>query len=112
MKATHGMVRMGTKIGAAVGVVAFLAFGLIPAFYFGSYGALTVMSHLMGSPLEPSVLVRVATAFGILLGIACTGFLSIVVGSILGTTVGYAAEAVASAAREKAPEETAQVKAE
>lgn len=112
MKGKNTIVRMGTKIGATVGAILFLAFGIIPAFYFGSYGALVVMSHLLGGPLEPSILLRVATAVGIILGITCTGFMSIVVGSILGTVGGYAAEGVANALREKAHEtEAAEAKA-
>jgi len=30
--------KVGTKIGAGLGVLAFLVFGIIPGFYFGSYG--------------------------------------------------------------------------
>jgi len=34
------MISMGTKIGAILGGVVFIIFGLIPGFYFGSYTAL------------------------------------------------------------------------
>ena len=107
---TKGKVRMGTKIGAAVGAVGFLAFGIIPGFYFGSYGTLVLMSHLFGGPLQATVLLRVATAVGILMGITCVGFMSIVAGAVLGTAAGYMAEAVSAALKEKAPAETAEVK--
>jgi hypothetical protein len=49
------------------------------------------------------VLLRVATAAGIIMGITCVGFMSIVVGSILGTAVGYAAVAVTRPLREAGP---------
>ncbi|MCL5978630.1 MAG: hypothetical protein M1147_11055 [Nitrospirae bacterium] len=94
MKARKEMVRMGTKIGAALGGVAFLIFGLIPGFYFGSYGSLIVLKHLMGGPIEPTLLVRMAVAVGILLGIVCVASVSIVVGAIGGTAMGYIVEAL------------------
>ena len=75
MKAKRGLVRMGTKVGAAVGVIGFLAFGIIPGFYFGSYGTIVLMSHLFGGPLQATALLRVATAAGIILGITCVGFM-------------------------------------
>ena len=113
MKARKDMVRMGTKVGAAFGVIAFLVLGIIPGFYFGSYGTLVLLNHLFGGPLEATVLVRVAIGGGIILGIACVASVSIVVGAILGTIVGYASEAVANILKAKAPAaENASVKAE
>ncbi|MBF0558096.1 MAG: hypothetical protein HQL08_04895 [Nitrospirae bacterium] len=113
MKARKEMVRMGTKIGAALGGVVFLALGLLPGFYFGSYGALVVLKHLMGGPVEPTVLVRMIMAVGIMLGIVCIASVSIVIGSILGTAMGYAIEAVTehAEAKEGATEAEAAVKA-
>lgn len=105
MKARKEMVRMGTKIGAALGGVAFLIFGLIPGFYFGSYGSLIVLRHLMGGPVEPTVLVRMFVAVGILLGIVCVASVSIVVGSIAGTAMGYLVEALTSPKEVKEAEE-------
>jgi hypothetical protein len=93
MKTRDNMVRIGTKIGAGIGVIAFLVFGIIPGFFFGSYGSLIVISHLMGGPVEPTLIVRVVMAVGILLGIACVASVSIVSGAILGTGVGYLIEA-------------------
>ena len=92
MKARKEMVRMGTKIGATIGGVVFLAFGLLPGFYFGSYGALVVLKHLMGGPVEATVLVRMIIAMGIMLGVVCMASVSIVVGSIVGTALGYVTE--------------------
>ena len=101
MKARKEMVRMGTKIGATIGGVVFLAFGLLPGFYFGSYGALVVLKHLMGGPVEPSVIVRMVVAVGIMLGVACIASISIVVGSILGTGLGYMVETLTSRSEAK-----------
>ena len=111
MKARQETVRMGTKIGATLGGVAFLIFGLVPGFYFGSYGALVVMKHLMGGPVEPTVIVRMIVAVGIMLGIVCIGSVSIVVGSIVGTALGYLVEAVAAPVEAKeSTEATIEVK--
>ena len=104
MKVRKEMVRMGTKVGAAVGVVAFLAFGVVPGFYFGSFGTLVLLNHLFGGPLQATVLVRALTAVGIIVGIACVGSVTIVVGAIFGTAVGYLSEALTRPAAEKTPE--------
>jgi hypothetical protein len=94
MKARKEMVRVGTKIGAAIGGIVFLAFGLLPGFYFGSFAALVVLQHLMGGPVEPSVIVRMIIAVGIMLAIVCIASVSIVIGSIVGTAMGYMVEAL------------------
>ena len=52
------------------------------------------MKHLMGGSIEPTVIVRMVVAVGILLGIVCVASVSIVLGSIVGTAFGYAAEAI------------------
>jgi hypothetical protein len=110
MKARKEMVRMGTKVGGVLGAIAFLVFGIVPGFYFGSYGILVLMSKLFGGPLEATVLVRLATAAGILVGIVCVASVTIVVGAIFGTVVGYLLEALSAPAEVRTSEE-ASVKA-
>jgi len=100
--AKENKIRVWTKAGAVIGAAGFLAFGIIPGFYFGSYGMLVLMNHLLGH-IEATVLLRVATAAGIILGVTCVGFLSIVAGSVLGTVAGYAAHAAGAALKESAP---------
>ncbi|MFO0754059.1 MAG: hypothetical protein U0411_12150 [Thermodesulfovibrionales bacterium] len=103
MKTRGTVVRTGTKIGAALGGLSFLLFGVIPGFYFGSYGAMVVMKHLMGTGLEPSVVVRMVVAVGSMLGIVCVGSVHLVVGSIVGTAVGYMAASITTPSEGKAP---------
>lgn len=107
MKARKEMVRMGTKVGGVLGAIAFLVFGVVPGFYFGSYGALVLLNHLFGGPLQATVLVRMVTAAGILVGIVCMASVSIVVGSIAGTALGYLLEVVRAPAAAREPEEAA-----
>ena len=95
-----------------LGGIAFLVFGIVPGFYFGSYGTLVLLNHLFGGPMQASVLVRIAVAGGVLVGIVCIASVSIVVGAIFGTMVGYLTEALSGAARAEAPAEEAHVKAE
>ena len=82
-------VKAGTKIGATIGGLLFLIFGIVPGFYFGSYGTLILLQNLMGGSVEPTLFVRAAIVIGIMMGIACIAAVSIVIGGILGTALGY-----------------------
>ena len=59
-------VKTGMKIGAVVGGILFLAFGVMAGFYFGSYGTLFILQKLMGGTVEPTLFVRAAIVIGIL----------------------------------------------
>lgn len=82
-------VKTGMKIGATAGGVVFVAFGIVPGFYFGSYGTLILLQKLMGGTVEPTLFVRAAVVMGIAVGIGCAAAVSIVVGGLLGTAMGY-----------------------
>jgi hypothetical protein len=82
-------VKAGMKIGATVGGLVFLVFGIMPGFYFGSYGTLILLQKLMGGSVEPTLFVRAAIVMGSVVGIACAATVSIVVGGLLGTALGY-----------------------
>ncbi len=97
--------KVGTKIGAGIGVLAFLVFGIVPGFYFGSYGTLVLLSHLAGGPVEPTTIVRMLTVIGIMLGIFCVGAVSIVLGSVFGTAMGYVVDVIGSLGKAKEGEE-------
>jgi hypothetical protein len=86
--------KTGRKIGALIGAILFVAFGIVPAFYFGSYATLVLMTHLVGEPLEPGMLVRVLVVIGIIFGLFCTAAVSIVVGSLSGTVLAYITDIV------------------
>lgn len=99
--------KIGTKIGAALGAIVFLVFGVIPGFYFGSYGTLVLLSHLAGGPVEATTIVRMITVVGILVGLFCIGAVSIVLGSVFGTALAYVVDVIGSLGKER---ETAEVK--
>ena len=98
-EARKDVMKVGTKIGAGIGIVGFLAFGIVPGFYFGSFGTLVLLSHLMGGPVEPTTIVRMLTVVGTVLGIFCTGAVSIVLGSVFGTAMGYIVDVVGGISR-------------
>jgi hypothetical protein len=93
-------VKTGMKLGATIGGVAFLAVGIMPGFYFGSYGTLILLQKLMGGTVEPTMLVRAIVAMGIVVGISCAAAVCLVVGGLFGTVMGYVAN-LPAALREK-----------
>jgi hypothetical protein len=93
-------VKVGMKIGAAAGGLVFLVFGIMPGFYFGSFGTLILLQKLMEGAVEPTLFVRAAVVMGIVVGIACAATVSVVVGGLFGTVAGYVVSAPA-AMREK-----------
>ncbi|MEJ2685017.1 MAG: hypothetical protein P8Z71_11555 [Candidatus Sulfobium sp.] len=102
--------RAGTKIGAVLGAIVFLVFGLVPGFYFGSYGTVVLLNALAGGPVEATTIVRMLTVVGIVLGIFCVGAVSIVLGSVFGTALGYVADVVGSLGKVKKAGEAEEVK--
>ncbi|HEX9137710.1 MAG TPA: hypothetical protein VF905_12305 [Nitrospirota bacterium] len=100
-------VKTGMKIGATVGGLVFLVFGIMPGFYFGSYGTLILLQKLMGGTVEPTLIARAAIVMGIVVGIACAAAVSIVVGGLLGTAMGFIVSAPASVRSRQAVTEKA-----
>jgi hypothetical protein len=96
-------VKTGMKIGATIGGLVFLVFGIMPGFYFGSFGTLILLQKLMGGTVEPTLIARAIIVMGIVVGIACAAAVCLVVGGLLGTAMGYVVSAP-SAMREKAEE--------
>ncbi len=95
-------VKAGMKIGASIGGLVFVVLGIVPGFYFGSYGTLILLQKLMGGPVEPTLFVRAAVVMGIAVGIACAAAVSIVVGGLLGVAMGYVVSAPSALKEKKA----------
>jgi len=100
-------VKASMKIGATVGGLVFLVFGIMPGFYFGSFGTLVLLQKLMGGTVEPTLFVRAAVVMGIMVGIASAAAVSLVVGGLIGTVAGYAVSAPAAMRKRQAAEEKA-----
>ena len=94
-------VKTGMKMGATIGGLAFLVVGVMPGFYFGSYGTLILLQKLMGGPVEPTLFVRAAIVMGIVVGLACAAAVSVVVGGLLGTALGYIVSAPAEVRKQR-----------
>ena len=89
-------VKTGMKIGTLVGGLVFAVFGIMPGFYFGSFGTLILLQKLMGGAVEPTLFVRVAVACGIVIGIASAAVVSLVIGGLAGMALGYVVSAPAA----------------
>jgi len=100
-------VKTGMKIGATVGGLVFLAFGIMPGFYFGSYGTLILLQKLSGGAVEPTLIVRAVVVMGIAVGIACAAAVSLVVGGLMGTALGFVVSAPAAMRAKQAATEKA-----
>ncbi len=88
-------VKTGMRIGATIGGLGFAVFGIMPGFYFGSFGTLILLQKLMGA-VEPTLFVRAAVVCGIMVGIASAAAVSLVVGGLAGTALGYVVSAPAA----------------
>ena len=93
MKNTN--VKTGMKIGTLVGGLVFAVFGIVPGFYFGSFGTLILLQKLMGV-VEPTLFVRAAVVCGIVIGIASAAVVSLVIGGLAGMALGYVVSAPAA----------------
>jgi hypothetical protein len=98
-------IKAGMKIGATIGGLVFAVFGIMPGFYFGSYGTLILLQKLMGGTVEPTLFVRAAIVMGIVVGIACAAAVSLVVGGLLGSALGYVVSAPTAVREKQAVEE-------
>ena len=84
-------------IGAGVGLVAFLAFALLPAILYGGYAGLLLAGGIVGTPVQPTMLVRGLIVFGMVLGVTGVGSLFAVLGAVVGSAIGALTSSVSPA---------------
>lgn len=94
-----------TYIGAALGLVSFLWLGAVPGALYGGYMGLIMAGSLFGTPVEPTMVARIITGGGMVLGLVATLFLFLVVGAVLGTLAGVAVRPIARALAHHTPVE-------
>lgn len=75
-------------VGAGLGLTLFLAVGLLPAVLYGGYAGLMLASGIVGTPVQPTLLVRALIVFGMVLGVTGIASLFAVAGSVAGAAVG------------------------
>ena len=77
-----------TYTGAAVALLAYVAVGAVPGILYGGYMGLTMTAALFGGVAEPSVVGRVITGGGMVLGLLASLFFFLVAGAFTGTLCG------------------------
>jgi len=89
--------KLPSLIGAGVGLALFLALALLPSILYGGYAGLLLAGGIVGTPVQPTFLVRGLIVFGMVLGVTGIASLFAVMGAVVGAAVG----ALASAASRK-----------
>jgi len=87
MKSTHTQNhtnRTFTFAGGVIGLIAYLAIGLLPSLVYGGYAGVSLSVALFGAPLDASIVSRGIVAFGMLVGVLSTAGLFVVLGAVLG----------------------------
>lgn len=80
--------RTYTMIGAAVGLVAFLAFALLPTLLYGGYAGVLLAGGIVGTPIQATLLSRALISFGMVLSVIVVGALCATTGAAAGSVVG------------------------
>lgn len=73
-----------TLVGAALGLVAFLAVGLLPALLYGGYAGVMLASGILGAPLQATFLARAFIVGGMVFGVTAVASLFAVLGAVAG----------------------------
>ena len=87
--------KLPSLIGAGVGLALFLALALLPSVLYGGYAGLLLAGGIVGTPVQPTFLVRALIVFGMVLGVTGIASLFAVMGAVLGAAVGALSGAVA-----------------
>jgi len=74
-----------TYAGAGVGFLAYLVFGVIPGLLYGGYAGLFLAGAMLGTPVEPTLVVKAITFGGILFGALAALFIFLVAGAFMGS---------------------------
>jgi hypothetical protein len=86
--------KLPSLIGAGVGLALFLALGLLPSILYGGYAGVLLAGGIVGTPVQPTFLVRGLIIFGMVLGVTGIASLFAVLGAVAGAAVGALSGAV------------------
>jgi hypothetical protein len=87
--------RTPSLVGAGLGLALFLAVALLPAILYGGYAGLMLAGGIVGTPVQPTFLVKALIVFGMVLGVTGIASLFAVLGAVAGAAVGTLTGAVA-----------------
>lgn len=74
-------------VGCALGIALFLGIALIPAMLYGGYAGVMLAGGIFGTPISPTLLVKMLIVFGMAMGVIASGSLFAVAGAVLGVAV-------------------------
>ncbi|ACG71360.1 conserved hypothetical protein [Anaeromyxobacter sp. K] len=80
--------KLPSLIGAGIGLALFLAVALLPALLYGGYAGLLLAGGIVGTPVQPTLIVRGLIVFGMGLGVVGVASLFAVAGAAAGAAVG------------------------
>jgi hypothetical protein len=89
-------------VGAGIGLALFLAIALLPAILYGGYAGLLLAGGIVGTPVQPTFLVKGLIIFGMVLGVTGIASLFAVLGAVTGAAVGALTGQVAPARKSAA----------
>jgi hypothetical protein len=80
--------KIPSLVGAGIGLALFLAVALLPAILYGGYAGLLLAGGIVGTPVQPTFLVKALIIFGMVLGVTGIASLFAVLGAVAGAAVG------------------------
>jgi len=87
--------KLPSLVGAGIGLALFLAIALLPAILYGGYAGVMLAGGIVGTPVQPTLLVKALIVFGMLLGVTGIASLFAVLGAVAGAAVSALTGAVA-----------------
>jgi hypothetical protein len=87
--------------GGIVGLVTFLALGLLPSIVYGGFAGVTLASAILGGPVDSSLFARGLVVAGMVVGLLGTAAIFVVIGAALGSGVYSLARSFARAPAEE-----------
>ena len=88
MTATTKLSKTPALVGAAIGLVAFLALALLPSLLYGGYAGVMLASAILGAPVGAGGVAGVLIVAGMVLAVVLVGALFALAGAAAGAAVG------------------------
>jgi hypothetical protein len=87
--------KTSTFVGGVVGLVGYIAIGLLPSIVYGGFAGVALATSLFGTPIDAGWMARGVVVFGMVIGLLATAALFVVVGAALGAGVCSVADDIA-----------------